>query len=85
VQKNHTVLGDEVFVGSNATLQGGITLGDGAYVAMGSAITRDVPAGALGIGRARQENKLDYTKKLMERLRRRKEQAQSAEQDTAGG
>lgn len=85
VQKKHTVLSDEVFVGSNATLQGGITLGRGAYVAMGSAITKDVPAGALAVARARQENKLDYVRKLMERLKRRKEEAESGRQETAGG
>jgi len=32
-------------------------LGEGAWTAAGSAITEDVPAGGLGIGRARQVNK----------------------------
>jgi acetyltransferase-like isoleucine patch superfamily enzyme len=85
VRKLHTVLGAEVFVGSNATLQGGISLGDGAYVAMGSAITKDVPAGALAVARARQENKLNYVKKLLERLQRRKDQANDDSQEAAGG
>lgn len=85
VQKLHTVLADDVFVGSNATLQGGITLGRGSYVAMGSSVTKDVPAGALAVGRARQENKLDYVKKLLERLKRRKEQAYDERQETPGG
>ncbi|MBN2081329.1 bifunctional UDP-N-acetylglucosamine diphosphorylase/glucosamine-1-phosphate N-acetyltransferase GlmU [bacterium] len=76
VQKLHTTLGDGVFIGSNSALQGGITLGDEAYVAMASAITRDVPAGALAIGRARQENKDDYVRKLKERLEHRKDKAQ---------
>jgi bifunctional UDP-N-acetylglucosamine pyrophosphorylase / glucosamine-1-phosphate N-acetyltransferase len=34
-----------------------VTIGRGAYVAAGSAVTEDVPAGALGVGRGRQENK----------------------------
>ncbi len=69
--KHHTTLGDDVFIGSNSSLSAPLTIGDGAYVAMGSAITKDVPAGALAVARARQENKLDYVQELKERLRRR--------------
>ena len=58
------------------SLQGGITIGPGAYVAMGSSITKDVPADDLAIGRARQENKKGYAKRLKEQLRRRKEEAE---------
>ena len=72
--KNHTTLGDRVFIGSNSSIQGGVTIGDDAYVAMASAITRDIPPLALGIARGRQENKEDYVTKLRERLKRRKEQ-----------
>jgi bifunctional UDP-N-acetylglucosamine pyrophosphorylase/glucosamine-1-phosphate N-acetyltransferase len=55
VNKNQTVIGSGVFVGSNSSLQAPLTIGDGAYVAMASAVTRDVPADALAVGRARQE------------------------------
>ena len=55
--KHQTVIGDGVFVGSNSTLVAPVTLADGSYIAAGSAVTTDVPAGALAIGRARQENK----------------------------
>ncbi len=61
--KHQTVIGDGVFVGSNSTLVAPVTLGDGAYIAAGSAVTKDVPAGALGIGRARQENKEGWREK----------------------
>lgn len=74
--KLHTTLGPGVFVGSNSALQGGITIGAGAYIAMGSSITKDVPAGALAVARARQENKEGYVEKLKERLARRKENQQ---------
>ncbi len=57
VAKHQTVIEDGAFVGSNATLVAPLTVGRGAYVAAGSALTEDVPAGALGIGRGRQENK----------------------------
>lgn len=56
-KKHQTMIGDNVFVGSNSTLVAPVAIGDGAYIAAGSAITDDVRPGALGIGRARQENK----------------------------
>jgi bifunctional UDP-N-acetylglucosamine pyrophosphorylase/glucosamine-1-phosphate N-acetyltransferase len=63
VAKHPTVIGGDAFVGSNSTLVAPITIGDGAYVAAGSAITSDVPADALGIGRSRQENKPEWAAK----------------------
>jgi bifunctional UDP-N-acetylglucosamine pyrophosphorylase/glucosamine-1-phosphate N-acetyltransferase len=56
-KKHQTIIGAGVFVGSNSTLVAPVTLADGSYIAAGSAVTTDVPAGALAIGRARQENK----------------------------
>lgn len=56
-KKHQTVIGSNVFVGSNSTLVAPVTIADGSYIAAGSAITADVPGGALAIGRARQENK----------------------------
>ena len=50
-RKHQTVIGDGAFVGSDCTLVAPVTVGDGAYIAAGSAITEDVPAGALGIAR----------------------------------
>jgi bifunctional UDP-N-acetylglucosamine pyrophosphorylase/glucosamine-1-phosphate N-acetyltransferase len=38
-----------------------ITLGERVTVAAGSALTEDVPSGALALGRARQVNKLDWS------------------------
>jgi bifunctional UDP-N-acetylglucosamine pyrophosphorylase/glucosamine-1-phosphate N-acetyltransferase len=57
VAKHETRIGDRVFVGSNTTLIAPVTVGDGAYVAAGSTVTRDVPAGALAVGRAQQVEK----------------------------
>jgi bifunctional UDP-N-acetylglucosamine pyrophosphorylase/glucosamine-1-phosphate N-acetyltransferase len=56
-RKHETVIGDRAFIGSNTTLVAPVTVGEGAYVAGGSVITRPVPPGALGVGRARQEVK----------------------------
>jgi bifunctional UDP-N-acetylglucosamine pyrophosphorylase/glucosamine-1-phosphate N-acetyltransferase len=54
--KHRTTVGDDVRVGSNNSLVAPVTVGDGAYTAAGSAITEDVPDGALGVSRARQRN-----------------------------
>ena len=54
--KHRTVVGDDVRIGSDTMLVAPVEVGDGAYTAAGSVITNDVPAGALGVGRARQRN-----------------------------
>jgi bifunctional UDP-N-acetylglucosamine pyrophosphorylase/glucosamine-1-phosphate N-acetyltransferase len=54
--KHQTVIEDGVFVGSDTQLIAPVTVGAGAYIAAGSSITHDVPAGALGVARAKQMN-----------------------------
>jgi bifunctional UDP-N-acetylglucosamine pyrophosphorylase/glucosamine-1-phosphate N-acetyltransferase len=54
VHKHLTRIGQKVFVGSDSTLVAPIQIGDGAYIGAGSCITRDVPSGALAVGRSRQ-------------------------------
>lgn len=66
-RKHQTTVGAGAFVGSNSTLVAPVTIGDGAYVAAASAITADVPPDALGIGRARQENKDGWAKARREK------------------
>src|ERR1700680_4199471 len=53
-KKHRTVIGKEVFVGSNSTLVAPLELGDGSYIGAGSVITDPVPPAALALGRARQ-------------------------------
>jgi bifunctional UDP-N-acetylglucosamine pyrophosphorylase/glucosamine-1-phosphate N-acetyltransferase len=54
--KHRTTIGADAFIGSDTALVAPVTIGDGAYTGTGSVITKDVPPGALGVGRARQEN-----------------------------
>lgn len=63
VEKHETRIGDEVRIGSDTVLVAPVTVGDGAYTAAGSAITEDVPPGALGVGRGRQVNILGWVRK----------------------
>jgi UDP-N-acetylglucosamine diphosphorylase/glucosamine-1-phosphate N-acetyltransferase len=67
VNKDKTIIGDNAFIGSHASLVAPVTIGDGAYTASGSVITEDVPTDAVAFGRARQENKQGYAPKLKER------------------
>ena len=60
VEKHQTVIGDHVRIGSDTMLVAPISIGDGAYTAAGSVITEDVPAGSMGVGRARQRNILGW-------------------------
>ena len=55
--KHQTVIGDGASSAPTRILVAPITIGDGAYVAAGSTLTEDVPAGALALGRARQTTK----------------------------
>lgn len=52
--KHHTVIEDDVFIGSDTQLVAPVKVGKGATVGAGSTITRDVPADALAVSRARQ-------------------------------
>jgi bifunctional UDP-N-acetylglucosamine pyrophosphorylase / glucosamine-1-phosphate N-acetyltransferase len=55
--KHATVIEDGAFIGSDSQLVAPVRVGKGAYVAAGSSIVEDVPAGALGIARGKQVNK----------------------------
>ncbi len=54
VRKHRTVIGGGSKTGANSVLVAPITLGAGVTVGAGSTLTKDVPAGALALGRARQ-------------------------------
>jgi bifunctional UDP-N-acetylglucosamine pyrophosphorylase/glucosamine-1-phosphate N-acetyltransferase len=56
VAKHHSTVGDGAFIGSDSVLVAPVQVGDGAYTAAGSAISEDVPPGALGVARGRQHN-----------------------------
>jgi bifunctional UDP-N-acetylglucosamine pyrophosphorylase/glucosamine-1-phosphate N-acetyltransferase len=55
-EKHRTTVGANVRTSVDTTLVAPVSVGDGAYTAANSAITEDVPPGALGIARPRQQN-----------------------------
>jgi bifunctional UDP-N-acetylglucosamine pyrophosphorylase/glucosamine-1-phosphate N-acetyltransferase len=60
VNKHRTTIGHHVHTGVDTTLVAPVTLGDDTFTGANSAITKDVPAKALGIARERQTNYEGY-------------------------
>jgi bifunctional UDP-N-acetylglucosamine pyrophosphorylase/glucosamine-1-phosphate N-acetyltransferase len=56
VNKHKTVIGDNVFVGSNSTLVAPLTIEPEGFVAAGSTVTKTVPPGNLAVARGQQRN-----------------------------
>lgn len=67
-KKHQTLIGEDAFIGSDSQLVAPVTIGRDAYVATGTTVTKDVPDGALAIGRTRQQNKEGYASRLKARL-----------------
>jgi bifunctional UDP-N-acetylglucosamine pyrophosphorylase/glucosamine-1-phosphate N-acetyltransferase len=66
-QKHETIINDDVFIGSDTMLVAPVEIGKGATTGAGSTITKDVPPGALAIGRAKQVIIKDWKRKPKER------------------
>ncbi len=54
VAKHRTVIEDDCFIGSDATLVAPVRIARGSYIGAGSTISKDTPAGQLTVARARQ-------------------------------
>jgi len=54
VNKNRTVIEDDCFIGSDATLVAPVRIARGSYIGAGSTINKNTPAGQLTVARARQ-------------------------------
>jgi bifunctional UDP-N-acetylglucosamine pyrophosphorylase/glucosamine-1-phosphate N-acetyltransferase len=63
VAKHQTIIDDGAFIGSDSQLVAPVRVGRGAYVAAGSTVTEDVPAGSLAISRGKQLNKEGWVEK----------------------
>jgi bifunctional UDP-N-acetylglucosamine pyrophosphorylase/glucosamine-1-phosphate N-acetyltransferase len=65
-RKHRTTIGDRVRVSVDTAFVAPVTVGDDAYTAAGSVITKDVPPGALGVARQRQTNIEGYADRRKE-------------------
>jgi bifunctional UDP-N-acetylglucosamine pyrophosphorylase/glucosamine-1-phosphate N-acetyltransferase len=63
IRKSQTVIGDDVFLGSDTQLIAPVTIGAGAIIAAGTTVTEDVPADALVISRVPQVNRPGWAAK----------------------
>lgn len=71
--KHQTIIEDGAFIGSDVQLVAPVRIGRGAYVAAGSSIVEDVPAGSLAIARGRQVIKKGYARRRQpKRTKKRK-------------
>lgn len=78
VGKHKTVLGKNVFVGSDTQFVAPLKVGDGAVIAAGSTITEDVPPDSLALSRTSQENRDGAAIRYRERLLAAKREHQVA-------
>ena len=66
-RKHRTKVGKRAKISVHTTLVAPVDVGDGAYTGAGSAITKDIPEGALGIARPKQENVEGYAERVEEK------------------
>ncbi len=74
VNKNRTVIGDNVFVGSDTMMVAPVTIGDGAIIGAASCITQDVSPDALALERSEQRQIEGWASKHMAKLKAAKEE-----------
>jgi len=75
VSKHRTTIGDRVRTSVDTTLVAPVSVGDGAYTGANSAITEDVPPGALAIARPQQENVEGYAERKAQKAERVEKEA----------
>ena len=63
---NETVIGEDVWIGSNVLIMAGITIGNGAIVAAGSVVTKNIPSYAIYGGNAAKLIKMRFTAEEIE-------------------
>ena len=63
VEKYKTLIGKNVFIGSNTSLVAPIEISDNSYIGSGSVITKDVPTNSLALSRSEQVTKDNWVKK----------------------
>ncbi len=66
-KKARCVIKDDAFIGCNTNLVAPVTIGEAAYTAAGSTVTKDIPDGALAIERSELEIRKDYALKKLTR------------------
>jgi carbonic anhydrase/acetyltransferase-like protein (isoleucine patch superfamily) len=63
-------IGNDVWMGHNVNILSGLDIGDGAVIAAGAVVTKDVPAYAVMAGVPAAVKRLRFSEKIIERLLR---------------
>jgi len=66
--RTKTTIGNDVWIGENALIKGGLTIGDGAVVGMGSVVTKNVPAYAVVAGNPARMVRMRFEPDVIEAL-----------------
>lgn len=69
-RKGQILIGNDVWIGNNATILGGVRIGDGAVVAAGSMVVKDVPSYAVVGGNPAKIICYRFSEDVIERLKR---------------
>ena len=64
----YCIIGNDVWIGKNVLIKGGITIGDGAVIAMGSVVTKDVPPYAIVGGVPAKVIKYRFDEETIEKM-----------------
>jgi bifunctional UDP-N-acetylglucosamine pyrophosphorylase/glucosamine-1-phosphate N-acetyltransferase len=72
-EKHRSVVGDRAFIGCNVNIVSPVNVGENAYIAAGTTVTTDVPAGSLSVGRARTKNIPGWVERRMGITKKEKE------------
>lgn len=80
-RKHRSSIEQGAFVGCNSNLVSPVTIGRGSFIAAGSTITRDVPAGSLAIARSDQENRPGTAARLLSREPVQQEKGETGEKE----
>ena len=75
--KYRTTIGNYAFIGCNTNLVAPVKIGDRAFTAAGSTISKDVPDGALGIERGKQAAIPGWSDKKLEKYVAKKEKLEA--------
>jgi len=79
--KYQTTIGAGAFIGSNSALVAPVTIGDGAIVAAGSVVTKDVAANALAVARGKQREITGHAAKFRSEKATEKIKEKTAQKD----
>lgn len=66
--KGDTVIGNDVWIGQNATFMPGVKVGDGAIIGTNAVVAKDIPSYSIAVGNPARVVKMRFDEKTIEKL-----------------